>query len=140
VGRQAPVKAIFNVAQYALVGATSLAVYRVLGGVALLAKLEFNWVAYTCAFAAFVLLNGLLVCTAVSLAEGKAFASTWLAHARSAIAYDVLSIPLPYLFAIVYVHWGPMGAMALGLPLLAARQLYKTNWQLEKVNQELLQL
>jgi putative nucleotidyltransferase with HDIG domain len=63
-----------------------------------------------------------------------------VSHAKIALANDILSSPLPYLFAVVYVHYGAIGAMALGLPLLAVRQLYKTNWQLEKVNQELLQL
>jgi HD-GYP domain-containing protein (c-di-GMP phosphodiesterase class II) len=38
------------------------------------------------------------------------------------------------------VHFGIPGAAIFMIPLLGARQLYKTNWQLEKTNQELLEL
>ena len=58
----------------------------------------------------------------------------------SSLVYDLLMIPMAYLFAVVYLKFGPLGAMALGLPLLAVRQLYKTNSQLVRVNQELLEL
>jgi putative nucleotidyltransferase with HDIG domain len=137
---QSPLKATFNVAQYVVAGSVAIWVYRSLGGVPLLTRLEFSWIAYVPAFAVFVLLNGFLVCVAIALSGDKGILSTWFSHAQNAVAYDVLSLPLAYLFASVYVHFGAIGAMALGLPLLAARQLYKTNWQLETVNQELLQL
>jgi HD-GYP domain-containing protein (c-di-GMP phosphodiesterase class II) len=137
---QSRLKATFNISQYVVIASAAIAVYRSLGGLPLLSRPEFNWPAYVAAFSVFVLLNGLLVCVAVAMSEAKPLLATWLAHARTAITYDVLSLPLAYLFAVVYVHFGAVGAMALGLPLLAARQLYKTNWQLETVNQELLEL
>jgi putative nucleotidyltransferase with HDIG domain len=140
VARRAPVKALFNISQYVLADLAAIAVYRGLGGTSLLGHAEFRWAAYVLAYGSFTILNGLLVCLAVAIAEQRRFFPMLVSHARSAVAYDTLSIPLPYLFAIVYVHYGAMGSMALGLPLLAARQLYKTNWQLEKANQELLQL
>jgi putative nucleotidyltransferase with HDIG domain len=140
ITHRARVKAFFNVGQYVVANTAAICVYRILGGNALLSHLQFRWIAYVAAYSSFVLLNGLLVCLAVAIAERRRFVPMLLAHAKAALAYDILSIPLPYLFAVVYVHYGAIGAMALGLPLLAARQLYKTNWQLEKVNQELLQL
>ena len=38
------------------------------------------------------------------------------------------------------MRFGVPGAAIFMIPLLGARQLYKTNWQLEKTNQELLEL
>ena len=35
---------------------------------------------------------------------------------------------------------GPTGAFVLAAPMLAVRQLYKTNWQLQQANQDLLEL
>jgi putative nucleotidyltransferase with HDIG domain len=138
--RQSRLKAIFNISQYIVVGSAAIFVYRSLGGLPLLAHAESNWLACVAAYSVFIVLNGFLVCLAVALSEQKDVIAVWLAHARSNILYDVLSSPLAYLFAVVYVRFGAIGAMGLGLPLLAARQLYKTNWQLEKVNQEMLQL
>ena len=106
----------------------------------MLAQAESNWPAYVAAYAVFFLLNGFLVCMAVALAEQRDFAACGSLK-RAVLSWPMyLSSPLAYLFAIVYIRFGAIGAMGLGLPLLAARQLYKTNWELEKVNQELLQL
>jgi putative nucleotidyltransferase with HDIG domain len=51
-----------------------------------------------------------------------------------------LSLPFIYAFGAVYLTWGVIGALALALPLLGVRQLYKANWQLERINHELLEL
>jgi HD-GYP domain-containing protein (c-di-GMP phosphodiesterase class II) len=56
------------------------------------------------------------------------------------LIYDVLSTPFIFLFAYVYLTFGVLGACVFMIPLLGARQFYKTNWQLEKTNQELLEL
>ena len=45
-----------------------------------------------------------------------------------------------WVFVGVYSLWGPTGAVLLAAPMLGVRQLYKTNWQLQRVNQDLLQL
>jgi putative nucleotidyltransferase with HDIG domain len=140
IKKQTWLKKFFNIAQYVLISAIAIAVYRELGGISWLIHFEFNWLAYLGAFATFVLLNATLVAGVVTLSDNKRFAETWVTLIRSQILYDVLSLPLAYLFAFVYVRFGPLGVMALGLPLLGARQLYTTNFQLEKVNQELLEL
>jgi HD-GYP domain-containing protein (c-di-GMP phosphodiesterase class II) len=43
-------------------------------------------------------------------------------------------------FALGYTEYGFAGVSVLALQLLGVRQLYKTNWQLENTNKELLQL
>jgi len=140
IKKQSTLKSVFNIAQYVLISAIAIGVYRLLGGAPWLVRFEFNWVAYIVAFTAFVLLNAFLVTAVVALSEDRKFSRTWLTLTKSSVVPYVLSVPLSYLFAFVYVRFGPLGAIGLGLPLLGANQLYKTNWQLEKVNQELLEL
>lgn len=137
IRRRSALKSIFNVAQFVLLSTISMGIYRALGGTPWLVRFEFNWIAYIAAYFAFILVNNFLVTTVVALAEDKKETRTFFKRVSSA---DILTLPLAYLFALVYIHFGPLGVMALGLPLLAARQLYKTNLQLEKVNQELLEL
>ena len=140
IKKQSWMKKIFNIAQFVLISAIAIGVYRQLGGVSWLIHFQFDWVAYLGAFTAFVVLNSLLVAGVVTLSDDKKFAPTCAMLIKSQFLYDILSLPLAYLFAFVYLRFGPLGVMALGLPLLGARQLYTTNFQLEKVNQELLEL
>ncbi len=137
IRRRSALKSVFNVAQFVLVSTIAIGIYRALGGTPWLVRFEFNWVAYIAAYFAFIVINKALVTTVVTLAEEKTTARTWPKLTTSS---DILTLPLAYLFALVYVHFGSLGVMALGFPLLAARQLYKTNFQLERVNQELLEL
>jgi putative nucleotidyltransferase with HDIG domain len=138
INRRSRLKNIFNVAQQLLSGAVAIAAYRLLGGTAGLARPQLNWLAYVAADAALLSVNYLLVLCVITLAEPKKPEGTVKLPVISVV--DVLLLPLAYLFALVYVRFGPLGMMGLGLPLLAARQLYNTNWQLERVNQELLEL
>ncbi len=133
-------KSTFNVAKVLLSGALAIAVYRIFGGRPWLAQFEFNWFAYIGAYATFLLVNNLLVAAFLRLQEDEKLIGVLLRWPGSSLVYDLLMIPLAYLFAVVYLKFGPLGAMALGLPLLAVRQLYKTNSQLVRVNQELLEL
>lgn len=135
--KQTRVKSVFNIAQYVLTSTVAILVYRLLGGSAWLTRFDFRWAPYIAAYAAFAIVNNLLVTTVVTLAKGARPERTSL---KFTTITDILILPLPYLFALVYLRFGPVGVMALGLPLLAARQLYRTNRQLEKVNQELLEL
>ena len=137
--RQSRLKAIFNIAQYIVAGSAAIIVYRALGGVPCCAC-RVELARLHCRLLRLLPVECVSRLHGCSTFRAEGVGGSWLSHARSAIVYDVLSSPLAYLFAAVYVRFGAIGAMGLGLPLLAARQLYKTNWQLEKVNQELLQL
>lgn len=139
LARQQPIKLAFNVAQYSLSTMLALACYRLLGGRSLLQG-EINWLAYCAMFLAFMLVNSALVSQVIALNQRQSFATVWRTTAGQALVYDVMSLPLPFIFSIVYVHFGTIGVIALAIPLLGARQLYMTNRQLEKTNQDLLQL
>jgi putative nucleotidyltransferase with HDIG domain len=140
VAKQPPLKATFNVAQYVIATCVALSCYTALGGRPLLSAEPVHWIAYCAMFVAFFAVNAGLVCTVLALSEHKSIWTKWLDHVRGSALYDLMSLPFAFLFAIVYLHYGPMGVAALALPLLGARQLYRTNWQLENVNHELLQL
>jgi putative nucleotidyltransferase with HDIG domain len=141
IKKRSTLKSVFNVAQWLLSAGVAVVTYRVFGGTPWLVRFEFNWFAYIAAYSVFLLINNILIRTVVSLEEAKKPKPTlFRLTSGSEVVYDILTLPLAYLFALVYVRFGPLGVMALGLPLLAARQLYKTNSQLERVNQELLEL
>jgi hypothetical protein len=141
-------KAVFNVSQMSLSIAGGLLVYWLLGGRSLLdipsdsllglgseiliplAGLVF----------AFLIVNTILVSGAVAISQGKPFLDVWKKNTVGTLAYDVLAAPVILLLGIAYVRFGPLGAFVVAVPIYGARQLYKTNRQLEMVNQELLEL
>jgi hypothetical protein len=133
-------KVLFNVAQYASAQGLAILSYRGLGGTALVAHQSLNWFAYSAMFASFMAANTTLVSGVIGLSKGTSIWQTWRDTMRNSLLYDVLSLPFAFIFATVYVQFGTLGVVVLAVPLLGARQLYKTNWQLERTNQELLEL
>ena len=138
--RRAAIKVVFNTSQGVFAAALSIITYRTLGGVTLLEPSGFAFVPYIAATLLFFASNSLTISGIVALQENKSVWTLWLKRLRFTFVYDVLSIPFVFVFAYVYVHFGVLGAALFMIPLLGARQLYKTNWQLEKTNQELLEL
>jgi HD-GYP domain-containing protein (c-di-GMP phosphodiesterase class II) len=114
--------------------------YRFLGGVSLLTLSEFTFVPYLTAIVLFFATNSLTTSGIVALQEEKNPWSLWLKRLRFTLVYDLLSTPFVFVFAYIYVHFSVVGAAIFMIPLLGARELYKKNWQLEKTNQELLEL
>jgi HD-GYP domain-containing protein (c-di-GMP phosphodiesterase class II) len=140
VSRKAPIKVLFNTAQGLLAASVSVIAYRVLGGASLLSLSEFSLIPYLGAIALFFAANSLTMSAIIALQEERNVWLLWLKRLRFTLTYDLLSIPFVFVFAFIYVHFGVPGAAMFMIPLLGARQLYKQNWQLEKTNQELLEL
>jgi HD-GYP domain-containing protein (c-di-GMP phosphodiesterase class II) len=138
--RRTAIKVVFNTAQGLFAAAVTILVYRALGGVSLLHLENFAYLPYIAASLFFFGANSLTISGVVGIQEGKSVRALWLKRIRFTFAYDLLSIPFVFVFAYIYVHFGMLGAAIFMIPLLGARQLYKTNWQLEKTNQELLEL
>jgi hypothetical protein len=88
----------------------------------------------------FFFVNGVAVSGAVSASEGTPFLQVWRRIAASTVAFDVLSLPVVFIFVWVYRNYGLTGAALVAVPVLGVRQLYKTNWQLQKNHQDLLEL
>lgn len=138
--RRPALKLVFNVAQYTLATGVAVLVYRSLGGESILRYEHYLVLPYIALFAVFIGINTLCVSGAIAVSEGRGIWDVWKENTAGTIVYDLLSLPIAYIFAWVYMRYGAIGAILLAAPLLGIRQLYKTNWQLEKINQELLQL
>jgi HD superfamily phosphohydrolase YqeK len=139
IAKRALIKGIFNVAQYVLAQSLAIAAYLALGGNSVLE----GWppmLAFGGLFLAFTGVNKLAVSLVVSASSGASARDQWFASLRDSIVYDVLSLPLIVLFSFLYVQFGPGLAATFALPMLGIRQLYKQNVDLQKINEELLQL
>ncbi|MGH7663016.1 MAG: HD-GYP domain-containing protein [Gemmatimonadaceae bacterium] len=138
--RRPTLKVVFNIAQYSLAGGVSISAYLVLGGHSLLFDAPVPFTAYIGLFLTFVAVNTLSVSGVLALVEHKTVWEVWQENTLGTLVYDLLALPVVYVFARVYGEFGPLGALMLALPILGLRQLYKTNSDLQKVNQDLLQL
>ena len=138
--RRAPIKVVFNTSTMLFASSIVVISYRFLGGASLLSLPEFAFLPYFAASLLFFATNSLTVSGIIGLQEDKNPLGIWLKQMRFNLVYDVLSIPFVFVFAYVYVHFAVIGGAIFMIPLLGARELYKKNWQLEKTNQELLEL
>jgi hypothetical protein len=146
--RRAPLKILFNVAQTLLAMSLGILCYLVLGGVALIglsnASLLRSGNVIALPFLALVFVffttNTFAVSGVIAASTGSRVLQVWKSNSLGTIVYDVFSAPIVFLFALVFVQVGPLAAVGLGALLFGAKQLYKTNRQLQQMNQELLQL
>jgi putative nucleotidyltransferase with HDIG domain len=137
--RRPLIKLVFNVSQHVFAVAAGIFAYVVLGGTSML-----KGTPAVLPFLALVLvyftLNKLAVSTVVASAEGSSTRAHWLKSMRGSALYDALAFPLILFFALTYSALGPGWSAVLALPMLGIRQLYRTVFALQKVNEELLQL
>lgn len=143
-----PIRTFFNVMQTSFaIGAATL-LYRFVGGTSLLLSpsvrllegARLNSLPIFVLIAVFFAANTVLVSGVIAVSESSSLTAVWRKNTLASLPYDLLSAPVVYLLAWVYVSSGATGAIALCIPLIGVRQLYKTNSELERVNQELLEL
>lgn len=139
IARRAPLKAVFNVSQYLLSETLAIAGYLALGGISILEGRP-PVLAFVALFAAFTATNKLAVSTVLAVSNGGRVLQQWILSMRDSVVYDILSLPLIVFFAFLYLQVGPLWAATFVLPMLGIRQLYKNNFALQKINEELLQL
>ena len=141
--RRKMIKAVFNTAQFVLASAFSALSFVALGGWSPLDSVAFGrplWAPLAVCFVSFLLINRLCVAAAVAVSERSDAWSVWRKITDGAVLYDLLSVPFAYGYARVYSDLGPGWVLALSVPLLGVRQLYRMNWQLQRTSEELLQL
>jgi putative nucleotidyltransferase with HDIG domain len=138
--RRVALKASFNVAQHVLAISLALLVYAFFGGVPLKSKDAFHLLPFVASFATFLLVNTITVSGVMAVSENRRAIQVWKQVTHGTVLYDFLALPVVYLFAWVYADKGAWLASAIAIPLIGLRQLYKTNRQLETVNEEMLQL
>ena len=138
--RQVVLKASFNVAQYVLATSAAVLVFDAVGGTPITAKASFAPLPFVLSFATFLLVNTVMVSGVVAVNQNRKVLQVWRQVTHGTVLYDFFALPVVYLFAWVYAYKGPWLASAIAVPLIGVRQLYKTNRQLETVNEEMLQL
>ena len=137
--RKARIKVLFNVAQQSMAQALGISAYLLLGGRSMLEGAP-SPIGFAAMVLVFMLVNKLAVSTVVSEAAGRSVNAHWISSIRGSILYDLLAFPAILFFAFAYTEFGPGWSACLALPMLGIRQLYKTNFALQKINEELLQL
>ncbi len=137
--RRPPLKLVFNTAQHTFAVALGLAAFRAAGGESALQATP-KFVPFALLVATYFAVNKLAVSTVVASTAGGSTLQHWLKSMKGSALYDALSMPLIIFFAIAYTRLGASWTAILALPMLGVRQLYRTVYALEKVNEELLQL
>jgi HD-GYP domain-containing protein (c-di-GMP phosphodiesterase class II) len=147
--RRAPIKALLNISAHALMELLVVTVYLALGGVSLHAISNIHdlthvtYVAGIPALIAFLvahLSNNVIVTIAIALSSGRSLKSVLEENHRATIGLDFLVVPVVFVFAWVYAAFGAIAAATCWVPLLGLRQIQQANLDLERTNEELLEL
>ncbi len=141
-------RGLFNIAQHALTLGVAILVYRGLGGDSFFtlghASIADTTQAFglpaLSAYAVSFFVNTLIVSAAIAAVDGQQPLAVWRELKLSTIGVDLLASPIVFVFAWAYTAWSPMAAAAVWVPIVGLRQVFKTNLELERTNQELLEL
>jgi putative nucleotidyltransferase with HDIG domain len=138
--RRDGLKALFNISQYSLAVAAAIIAFHLAGGQRFVAGPAPSMLPLALASAAFFAVNKCSFSAVVAVSSRRPFTEVLWQSTHGVLAYDLFSIPVVYGFAWVYANVGAEYSLIVAVPIFVLRQLYKTNWQLEKANEELLQL
>src|SRR5574337_1103877 len=155
--RRPALKAAFNAVQKA--GSVALAglVYKFLGAhsppsflapgadwLSIGVQREFGL--FFVAAAVYFLSNSIMVSAVVAADSGRTTREVWAVTRRGVLGYDLFGGVIPPLAALMYSrldawgHLGPVGLLAMILPLLVIRHVYFMYRQIQDSGQELLEL
>lgn len=140
-------KAVFNASAHGVTLGAAIGVYIALGGKSLIgldqplsvATSEFG-LAGAIAFATSFAANAVLVSLAISLENEKSFWGLVKQNIVPWIGGDLLATPVIFVFAWVYSSFGVIAAAVTWIPFLSIRHMSRMNIELERTNEELLQL
>jgi putative nucleotidyltransferase with HDIG domain len=142
-------KFLFNVSQQALTLTVAILAYQGLGGQSFLTiPVHDNFAALTrtmglpaiSAYALSFAMNTVMVSMFIGVGEGASTLSVWRDMKLSTIGLDLLASPIVFVFAWLYAKYGAISAAAIWVPMVGLRELHRTNLELERTNQELLEL
>lgn len=141
-------KAVFNASTHALMLTSAIGVYLVLGGKSLLEmealplRIIANQVGVPAliAFAVAFAVNISLVTLVLALESGESFVRLWRTNIIFAIGGDLMATPIVFVFAWIYASYGWMAAAVAWIPFAGLRHVSRVNAELQRTNEELLQL
>jgi putative nucleotidyltransferase with HDIG domain len=148
LSRVDPRKAVFNASAHGLTLAAAIGIYLALGGESLLGMSSLNLSAVTrevgfaavLAFVASFAANAVLVSLAISLESGASFRALLRQNFAPWIGGDLLATPIIFVFGWVYASFGTIAAAVTWIPFLGIRHMSRLNIELQRTNEELLQL
>lgn len=132
-------KAIFNVSQQLVAQGTAVLVYVNMGGKSVL-DTNPSAIAFLPMVTVYFVINKISVSAVISASAGGRFVEHWKQSMKASAGYDIFAFPLILVFSVAYRQFGPQWSALFALPMLGIRQLYKQNFALQKINEELLQL
>lgn len=138
--RRAPIKALFNVSQTVAAAGFAILTYTLLGGGSPLTSGKLSVLGLAVALPTYLLINSLAIGGVIAVSTRQRFVPLFFGQTARTVLYDLLALPFVYVFAWLYVQFGVPAAAILAIPLLGIRELYKTNYQLQQTNRELLEL
>lgn len=139
LSRRELLKAQFNIAQQVLAVALGVLAYLQLGGRSLVGA-RVGLLPIAALFAVYMLTNKAVVTYVLALANRTSYARELARGFKGSLVNDVLALPLVLVIALAYARFGPIWTGIMALPMLGVRQLYKAVFDLERINEELLQL
>jgi putative nucleotidyltransferase with HDIG domain len=149
--RRAFVKSTFNIALFVAMFGSTILVYRAVGGTGFLPQhgqppisfadvTQINGMPAIAAFFVVFAVNMMLLSTVIALHSDRTVMAVWRENHLPGLALELLAAPIVFLFAWVYVAYGPIGACLVWVPILGYRHTIKTTLDLETTNRELLEL
>ena len=139
IGRRDFLKAQFNIAQQILAIALGVIAYRGLGGQSFIGG-EVLFIPAAALFAIYMVTNKAVVSYVLALANRTSYARELARGFKGTLINDVLALPLVLVIALAYASFGGLWTGIMAFPMLGVRQLYKAVFDLERINEELLQL
>jgi putative nucleotidyltransferase with HDIG domain len=123
-------------------------VYEILGGSSLLAARSSSLLAATLSVGVPALVavtfsffaNTSIACGYLAIRKQQSAYELWRQTVLPIIGMDLLAAPIVFIFAWLYAAHGAIAAAALWVPLLGLREVQRVNVELQRMNEELLQL
>lgn len=134
------VRVWFNSAQYMLAIGLGALVYRTLGGQVSMESFSVDLVPFLALVVTFFIVNTGSVAVAVALSSGVSARESWDRIVGRYLVWDFIASFLAMLLVFVYVKLQIVGLALVILPLFFVRHMYQMNEELEKKNQELLEV
>ncbi len=132
------IKRIFNVGQAMVALSTAIITYLLLDGVSLQIDQKLRLLPEAGSTVAFILVNNIAVTGVFSIAENRPFFSNLFSAMKGSVLNYAMAVPWIHAFAMVYVHFGYVGAGFLAFILFGLRQLSSATIKLQRYNDELL--
>jgi putative nucleotidyltransferase with HDIG domain len=140
VRRKEPIRVLFNVAQYMLAVGLGAVVYEKLGGSVSLTEFRVDLVPFLGLVVTFFLINTGTVAVAVAFTNGQSARETWDRIVGKFVVGDLIASFLAMLLVFVFVKLQIVGLAIVILPLFFVRHIYQMNAELERKNEELLEV